>query len=282
MIFFRKNKIDFKNNKINIVRKKVTSGGSRSSFVFKKKLPFFEKIKKFRITIKSNSGRSNNSGRTIIFSKKSSTKKAILKINYSFRFSLLGFIGAIMVMPRTHKVLSILFLSSGGISYIQSSYSHHLFNIVKMNNLFEDRLQLIYNYRFFKIFEKIIFMISQLPRNKKISLLEVKPGSGIKYIRSPGSFGFLHRMDLRTTKAYIKLPSGAKKFFSTYSLGSLNPNPIIENRYFLINKAGFFSKKGKKPKVRGVAKNPVDHPHGGRTKSISYQRTPWGKTTKYK
>jgi large subunit ribosomal protein L2 len=34
--------------------------------------------------------------------------------------------------------------------------------------------------------------------------------------------------------------------------------------------------------VRGVAMNPVDHPHGGRTKAIRYQRTPWGKTTKYK
>jgi large subunit ribosomal protein L2 len=33
---------------------------------------------------------------------------------------------------------------------------------------------------------------------------------------------------------------------------------------------------------RGVAKNPVDHPHGGRNKAIKYQRTPWGKTTKYK
>ena len=39
---------------------------------------------------------------------------------------------------------------------------------------------------------------------------------------------------------------------------------------------------GKKPKVRGVAKNPTDHPHGGRTKAIKYPRTPWGKTTKFK
>jgi ribosomal protein L2 len=34
--------------------------------------------------------------------------------------------------------------------------------------------------------------------------------------------------------------------------------------------------------VRGVAMNPTDHPHGGRAKSIKYQRTPWGKTTKFK
>jgi large subunit ribosomal protein L2 len=39
---------------------------------------------------------------------------------------------------------------------------------------------------------------------------------------------------------------------------------------------------GKKSIVRGVAMNPVDHPHGGRAKSIKYPRTPWGLTTKYK
>lgn len=39
---------------------------------------------------------------------------------------------------------------------------------------------------------------------------------------------------------------------------------------------------GFKPTVRGVAKNPVDHPHGGTTKSIKFPRTPWGFATKKK
>ena len=47
-------------------------------------------------------------------------------------------------------------------------------------------------------------------------------------------------------------------------------------------KAGYWRSFGIKSLVRGVAMNPVDHPHGGRTKSIKYPQTPWGKTTKFK
>jgi large subunit ribosomal protein L2 len=47
-------------------------------------------------------------------------------------------------------------------------------------------------------------------------------------------------------------------------------------------KSGYWRSFGVKPIVRGVAMNPVDHPHGGRTKAVRYQRTPWGHTTKYK
>ena len=49
---------------------------------------------------------------------------------------------------------------------------------------------------------------------------------------------------------------------------------LIENKLALNNKAGYYSRYGKKPINRGVARNPVDHPHGGRAKSVKYQRTP--------
>jgi large subunit ribosomal protein L2 len=57
---------------------------------------------------------------------------------------------------------------------------------------------------------------------------------------------------------------------------------LKENKNFSNGKAGYWRLFGVKPLVRGVAMNPVDHPHGGRTKSIRYPRTPWGKTTKFK
>ena len=74
--------------------------------------------------------------------------------------------------------------------------------------------------------------------------------------------------------ALVKLPSGVKKVFSIYSLGSIGGSVLSEKQKQKINKAGYFKKYGKKSIVRGVAKNPVDHPHGGRTKAIRYQRTP--------
>ena len=46
-------------------------------------------------------------------------------------------------------------------------------------------------------------------------------------------------------------------------------------------KAGLRHRLGLSPRVRGVAMNPNDHPHGGRTKAVKYPRTPWGKTTRH-
>lgn len=81
-------------------------------------------------------------------------------------------------------------------------------------------------------------------------------------------------MDTRTNTAVIKLPSGVKKVFSIYSLASLGQVFTNDKKLLKNNKAGYYSNLGHKPKVRGVAMNPVDHPHGGRTKAIRYPRTP--------
>ena len=62
-------------------------------------------------------------------------------------------------------------------------------------------------------------------------------------------------------------------------LGCLEPK---DHKNMNNTKSGYWRALGIKSTVRGVAKNPVDHPHGGRTKSIKYPRTPWGKTTKFK
>jgi large subunit ribosomal protein L2 len=57
---------------------------------------------------------------------------------------------------------------------------------------------------------------------------------------------------------------------------------LPEAKRFSNSKAGYWRLFGNKPTVRGVAMNAVDHPHGGRTKSIKHPLTPWGKTTKKK
>jgi len=114
----------------------------------------------------------------------------------------------------------------------------------------------------------------QLPKNKPISLLELIPLKGIQYIRSTGSRGSMVKMDSRSGKSIITLPSGVKKFFSMYGVGSKGSVALPSNTNFKNKRAGFYTNFGFKPTVRGVAMNPVDHPHGGRTKAIKYPRTP--------
>lgn len=82
------------------------------------------------------------------------------------------------------------------------------------------------------------------------------------------------KMDSRISTSLVKLPSGVKKIFSTFALGSEGAVALPLNKKYKNNKAGHLNSFGKKPKNRGVARNPVDHPHGGRNKAIAHQRTP--------
>ena len=127
-----------------------------------------------------------------------------------------------------------------------------------------------------------LFLLGHINRLSRISLLELFPGAGIKYVRSSGSVAKLIKVDLNAHTAVVQLPSGVRKVFSVYSLASQGQVSLKDKKLTSCTKAGFWKSFGKKSIVRGVAMNPIDHPHGGRTKAIKYPRTPWGKTTKFK
>lgn len=116
----------------------------------------------------------------------------------------------------------------------------------------------------------------------RISFLSSLPNKKIQYIKSSGSYGILIHLNMLNHTAIVKLPSGIKKIFSIYTLASFGAVSLSVKKKLCNTKSGFWKTFGKKSIVRGVARNPIDHPHGGRTKSIKYPRTPWGKTTKFK
>ncbi len=74
----------------------------------------------------------------------------------------------------------------------------------------------------------------------------------------------------------ITLPSKKTKILSGWNFVLLGKNSQEDYLYSRIGKAGFNTLSGKKPKVRGVARNPVDHPHGGRTKTNQPEVSMWG------
>jgi len=76
---------------------------------------------------------------------------------------------------------------------------------------------------------------------------------------------------------YIKISSSLNKSSATLGIVSnLHANTIY------LGKAGKSRHLGIRPTVRGIAMNPVDHPHGGRTNGGCHFKTPWGKLTKGK
>lgn len=127
-----------------------------------------------------------------------------------------------------------------------------------------------------------LYLLMYVKLLSRVSLLELYPGSGIQYVRSSGTFARFIKIDWNKHTAVLEMPSGVRKAFSLYSLVTLGAVSLKIKRLVSNTKSGFWRSYGRKSKVRGVAMNPVDHPHGGRTKAIKYPRTPWGKTTKKK
>lgn len=74
----------------------------------------------------------------------------------------------------------------------------------------------------------------------------------------------------------ITLPSKRTKMLSGWNFVFLGKNSQENYLYNRLGKAGIRILSGKKPKVRGVARNPVDHPHGGRTKTNQPEVSMWG------
>lgn len=99
------------------------------------------------------------------------------------------------------------------------------------------------------------------------------------FARSFGSFGKILAHESDTGFYLIQLPSLQKRLFFILTQVLIYTKPVYQNK-FKLQKAGFFMKRIWRPTVRGVAMNPVDHPHGGRTKSLLCPKTPWGLNTK--
>jgi len=102
----------------------------------------------------------------------------------------------------------------------------------------------------------------------------------LKYIRSAGTSGVLVQRGSDSCK--IKMPSGELKTFNSNMFCFIGCNSNSLHNTLVIGKAGKARLKGRRPHVRGVAMNPVDHPHGGQTAGGIPSVTPWGIPTKGK
>lgn len=117
-----------------------------------------------------------------------------------------------------------------------------------------------------------------MPIGTIVHNVEMRAGFGGKIARSAGTFVTL--IDRNNETAILQLPSGETRMVPSSCFGSIG---VLSNAEFAnkdIGKAGTSRHLGIRPHVRGIAKNPVDHPHGGRTNGGRHPVTPWGKITK--
>lgn len=122
-------------------------------------------------------------------------------------------------------------------------------------------------------------MLKNIPTGTAVCNVEMVAGKGAQMARSAGAQVILQAID--AGMATLKLPSGEIRMVKEDCYATLGRISNFEHASVKIGKAGKSRHMGKRPKVRGSAMNPVDHPHGGgegrQGVGMKYPKSPWGK-----
>ena len=120
-----------------------------------------------------------------------------------------------------------------------------------------------------------------IPIGTIIHNVEMKPGKGGQLARAAGTYAQLVGRD--AGYALLRLSSGEVRMVRAECMATIGAVSNPDKQNISISKAGRNRWLGRRPSVRGVAMNPIDHPHGvgeGRTSGGRHPVTPWGKGTK--
>jgi large subunit ribosomal protein L2 len=123
--------------------------------------------------------------------------------------------------------------------------------------------------------------LAKIPLGTVVHNVELKPGKGGQLVRSAGAGAQL--MAREGKMATLRMPSGEQRYVQVACMATIGQVGNIEHENVKLGKAGRSRWLGRKPSVRGVAMNPVDHPMGGGEGKSSGGRhpcTPWGVPTK--
>ena len=123
--------------------------------------------------------------------------------------------------------------------------------------------------------------LADIPLGTQVHNLEMRPGKGAQMVRSAGASAQLMAKEGRY--ATLKLPSGETRLFLQECRATVGTVGNSEHENISIGKAGRMRWLGKRPRVRAVAMNPVDHPMGGgegRSSGGRHPCSPWGKPAK--
>jgi len=123
--------------------------------------------------------------------------------------------------------------------------------------------------------------LARIPLGTVVHAIEMKPGKGAQLVRAAGTGAQL--MAREGSYVTLRMPSGENRMIHVRCFATVGQVGNLEHENQRIGKAGRSRWQGKRPNVRGVAMNPVDHPMGGgegRSSGGRHPCTPWGRPTK--
>jgi large subunit ribosomal protein L2 len=125
--------------------------------------------------------------------------------------------------------------------------------------------------------------LKNIPLGTQVHNIELKPGKGGQMVRSAG--GAAQLLAKEGSYAQLRLPSGEVRMVHMQCRATIGQVGNLDHENVKLGKAGRSRYLGRRPHVRGVVMNPVDHPHGGgegKTSGGRHPVTPWGVPTKGK
>jgi len=211
-------------------------------------------------------GRSSQ-GQIIMYSKGS--RQSNVMNNYDKKRMWTTKLGVVLNAKKTKlgSLLGLLKYSNGSLSTLKLVYGLNLGMFLKTTNIPLSVYPV--NVLGFRVF------LSQLRNNMVFSTLSVHNRLSA-LITANGTYGSILNVNLDLNIALLLLPSKAHQYFPTSMACTIGRNNNIFHKFIIQGGAGLNRRLGNKGIVRGVAKNAVDHPHGGRTKTNQPEVSPWG------
>ena len=209
----------------------------------------------------------NNSGKITIYHRGGGHKKKYRKIDFSRKDSSTAIVYTLEYDPNRNAYIASLFdITKKNFIYVLAPKNLKIGDIIQSGPNAEPKLG-------------NSLPISEIPVGSYIYNISLKTTTKAQISRAAGTFSKLTEKRLEYAK--IQVSSGKIKFISPQCYATIG---IVSNELFFLSqlgKAGRSRWLNKRPTVRGVAMNPIDHPHGGgENKKSGKGRTPWGKPTK--
>nr|QDA21765.1 ribosomal protein L2 [Proschkinia sp. SZCZR1824] len=209
----------------------------------------------------------NNSGKITVSHKGGGQKRRYRNIDFNRLTNSVGIITTIEYDPnRSSFIASVYEIENNSFVYILAPKNLKIGDIVKSGLKAEPKIG-------------HCLPIINIPVGSYIHNVSISINKPAQISRSAGTFSKLVENTLKQAK--IELSSGEKRFLSPYCYATIG---TVSNEFSfseILGKAGRSRWLNIRPTVRGVAMNPVDHPHGGgEGKKSGKNKTPWGKNNK--
>lgn len=255
-----------------LIKSYPSSPGSRHKLYIKTITPKNIHNKWQTITKKKKAGRSNING-ILVYSKTSKIfKKSINFLEKRFLINKLGVFINFLHFYKNKTYYGLIKYANGAYSNVALTHGLLPGSIIKATNFKYSR------FTSFNLGDTVLLFL--LSRRHVFYNVYLDYKDKIIFAKAAGTFSCMVSNDVERSYSKVKLPSGDYKLIFNKTFVTLGRNSNILQKSLVYGKAGDVLKNGFKPSVRGVAMNPVDHPHGGRTKTNSPEKTPWGRIAK--